>query len=83
MNPGVQARKNNHKRKIHPLILAKIKHLRLELCPNMGKAKVKKYLDKYCYDHGSPIYSESKIGRIIRDKKIYHHRQKFYHNGKM
>ena len=83
LNPGVQARKNNNKRKIHPLILAKIKYLRLELCPNTGKAKIKKYLDKYCYDHDLPIYSESKIGRIIRDKKIYHHRQKFYHNGKI
>ena len=28
-----------------------------------------------------PIYSESKIGRIIKEKKIYHYRQKVYHDG--
>jgi transposase InsO family protein len=49
----------------------------------MGKAKIKKNLDKYCNDNNLPIYSESKIGRIIKDKKIYHHRQKISHFGKI
>ncbi len=102
LNPGKQVRKNNNKREIHPTILKEIKKLRLEECPNMGKAKVKKNLDIFCKEYNErsitaasssssinsntkllkiPIYSESKIGRIIKEKKIYHHRQKIYHNG--
>jgi transposase InsO family protein len=81
LNPGKQVRKNNNKRIIHPLILKEIRRLRLEECPNMGKAKVKKNLDNYCKDNDLLIYSESKIGRIIKEKKIYHHRQKIYHDG--
>jgi transposase InsO family protein len=81
LNPGKQARYNTNKRVIDPLILKEIKRLRLKVCPNMGKAKVKKDLDKYCFKNSLPIYSESKIGRIIKEKKIYHHRQKIYHDG--
>ena len=83
LNPGSQTRKSNNKREIHQLILTEIKRLRLEVCPNMGKAKVKKNLDKFCPKNNLPVYSESKIGRIIKDKKIYHQRQKFYHNGQI
>jgi transposase InsO family protein len=81
--PGKTERKNKNKREIHPLVLKEIKRLRLEVCPNMGKTKVKKYLDPYCAANSLPIYSESKIGRIIKDKKIYHHRQKVYHDGRV
>ena len=83
LNPGNQARKNNNKRDINPLILKEIKRLRLEVCPNMGKAKLMKYLDIFCKKNKLPIYSESKIGRIIKEKKIYHHRQKVSHFGKI
>jgi len=83
LNPGSQARKHNHKREINPLILAEIKRLRLEVCPNMGKAKIKKDLDKFCAKNNLPVYSESKIGRVIKDKKIYHQRRKVYHNGQV
>ncbi len=83
LNPGKQARINNHQRQINPLILAEIKRLRLEVCPNMGKAKVKKNLDPYCRLNSLPMYSESKIGRVIKDKKIYHHRQKISYYGKV
>lgn len=83
LNPGKQARKNVNKRIIHPLILKEIKRLRLEECPNMGKEKVKKNLDIFCKKNKLPVYSESKIGRIIKEKKIYHHRQKVYHNGQV
>jgi len=65
------------------MILSEIKRLRLEVCLNMGKAKVKKYLDIFCGERNLPICSESKVGRIIKDKKIYHQRRKFYHNGKI
>lgn len=83
LNPGKQARINNHKREIHPLILAEIKRLRIDVCPNMGKTKVKKNLDIYCRRNNLPIYSESKVGRIVKDKKIYHHRQKVSHDGQV
>ena len=83
LNPGNQARIINNKREVHPLILKEIKRLRLEECPNMGKAKVKKNLDIFCKDNILPVYSESKIGRIIKEKKIYHHRQKISHFGKI
>jgi transposase InsO family protein len=83
LNPGTQARIQNNKRKINPLILKEVRRLRLEECPNMGKAKVKKNLDVFCKKNKINIYSESKIGRIIKEKKIYHHRQKVYHNGRV
>ena len=83
LNPGTQARINNNKRIVDPLILKEMKRLRLEECPNMGKAKVKKNLDIFCIKNKLPIYSESKVGRIIKDKKIYHHRQKVSHFGKI
>jgi len=83
LNPGNQARINNNKREIHPLILKEIRRLRLEECPNMGKGKVKKNLDIFCKNNHLSIYSESKIGRIIKEKKIYHHRQKVSHFGKI
>lgn len=80
LNPKSQARINN-KREIQPLALKEIRRLRLEICPNMGKTKVKNDLDIFCLENDLPIYSESKIGRIIKEKKIYHHRQKISHNG--
>ena len=49
----------------------------------MGKSKIKKNLDLFCQKNNLPIYSESKIGRIIKEKKIYHHRQKISHFGKI
>jgi len=83
LNPKSQARINKNKREVHPLVLKEIKRLRLEVCPNIGKGKIKVLLDKYCKDNNLPIYSESKIGRIIKEKKIYHHRQKISHFGKI
>ena len=82
LNPGSQARKHNNKRIINPLILKEIKRLRFDVCANMGKEKIKKDLDKFCNSNNLPIYSESKIGRIIKEKRIYHHRQKVTHFGK-
>lgn len=83
LSPGSQARKNNNRRLVDSLLLAEIKRLRLEVCPNMGKAKVKIFLDKFSEANGLAKLSESKIGRIIKDKKIYHHRQKVSHFGKI
>jgi len=69
LDSGETVRKNLNKRKINPLILKEIKRLRLEECPNMGKAKVKKNLDIFCKKNKLELYSESKIGRIIKWKK--------------
>jgi len=83
LNLGKTIRKNKNKRYIHPLILKEIKHLRLEVCPNMGKEKIKKYLDVFCKKNKLEVYSVSKIGRTIKEKRIYHHRRKVYHNGRV
>ncbi len=48
LNPRSQARINNNKRVIHSLILKEIRRLRLDVCPNMGKTKIKKDLDIFC-----------------------------------
>ena len=83
LSPGSQARKNNNRRIIDSLLLVEIKRLRLEVCPNMGKAKLKIFLDQFSEANGLTKLSESKIGRIIKDKKIYHQRQKVSHFGKI
>lgn len=83
LNPGSQARKNNNKRSVDSRIITEIKRLRLAVCPNMGKDKIKLFLDKFCRINGLAELSVSTIGRIIKDKKIYHHRQKVSHYGKI
>jgi transposase InsO family protein len=80
---GSQAPKNRRKRFVDQAIVAEIRRLRLEVCPNLGKAKVKIFLDKFCKKNRLAIISESKIGRIIKDKKIHHHRQKYSYFGKI
>ncbi len=54
LNPGSQARKNNNEMKIHPKLLAEIRRLRLEVCPNIGKAKVEIFLKKYSQKNVRP-----------------------------
>jgi len=83
LSPGSQARKNNNCRLVDSLLVNEIRRLRLEVCPNMGKAKIKIFLDQFSEANGLTKLSESTIGRIIKDKKIYHHRQKITHYGKI
>jgi len=83
LDPGSQAPINTRKRIVDPKIIKEIKRLRLEVCPNMGKDKIKIFLDIYCKDNKIKDISVSTIGRIIKDKKIYHHRQKVSHFGKI
>jgi len=83
LNPCSQAPIKKNKRKIHPLILKEIKRLRLEVIPNMGKDKIKIFLDIFCKENNIKNISSSTIGRIIKDKKIYHHRQKISHFGRI
>jgi IS30 family transposase len=81
LNPGSQAPHNTRKREVNPDIISEIRRLRLKVCPNMGKDKVKIFLDKFCAERRIDTISGSTIGRIINDKKIYHHRQKVSHFG--
>jgi len=81
LSPKSQAPKHKRKQAVDYRIVAQIKHLRFDVCPNMGKAKIKPELDEFCAQNSLPLISESKIGRIIQEKKIYHHRQKVSHFG--
>lgn len=83
LNPGSKARHTQEKRDIHPKMVAEIRRLRLEVCPNMGKDKVKIFLDPFCREQGLKKLSVSTIGRVIRDKKIKHHRIKVSHFGRI
>lgn len=83
LNPGKQERINKNKRTVDSRLIDEIRRLRLEVCPNMGKEKVKKDLNIFCKNNGLKFISESTIGRIIKDKKIYHHRQKVSYYGKV
>ena len=82
LNPGNQARKHQNKRWIDSKLTAEIRRLRLKVCPNMGKDKVEIFLRKFCSVNHLAKFSVSTICRIIKDKKIYHHRRKFSHFGK-
>jgi IS30 family transposase len=81
LNPQSQAPKARRKRIIDFRIIKEIRRLRLEVCPNMGKDKIKIFLDPFCKALNLKPVSASTIGRIIKDKKIYHHRQKVSHFG--
>jgi len=83
LDPGSQAPIRRRKRIVDYRIIAEIKRLRLEVCPNMGKDKVKIFLDQSCKENNLKTISASTIGRIIKDKRIYHHRQKVTHFGKI
>jgi transposase InsO family protein len=82
LTPKSQAPKVHRKRKIEPKIIAEITRLRMEVCRNLGKDKVKVFLDVFCEAEGFAKISSSTIGRIIKDKKIYHIRTKYFSNGK-
>ena len=81
--PKSTAPHRRRKRVIDYRIIQEIKRLRTEVCPNMGKDKVKIFLDQFCLKNELPVISASTIGRIIKDKKIYHHRQKVSHYGQI
>jgi len=83
LNPKSQARHTQQRREPNGQIVAEIRRLRTQVCPNMGKDKVKIFLDQACHQYGRKVISVSTIGRIIKDKKIYHHRQKVSHFGKI
>jgi len=71
------------KRYAEPKIIREITRLRTEVTPNMGKEKVKLFLDEFCEKEGITKKSASTIGRLIRDNNIFHHYKRIYHNGKI
>jgi len=83
LNPKSQAPLHRRKRLIDWRIIQEIRRLRNDVCPNMGKDKIKVFLDKFCQKNNLKSISASTIGRVIKDKKIYHHRQKISHFGKI
>lgn len=78
--PYPTAPKNTRKRIVHPKVFEFIKLLREEH-PRLGKEKIKPILDEYCLKEDLPIYSESKIGRIIKDARLFYQKNtRTYHN---
>jgi len=74
---------NTRKRIINSKIIEEIRRLRTKVCPNISKYKIKVFLDIFCKENNLNNISVSTIGRIIKDKNIYHHKQKIYHNGRI
>lgn len=65
---------------ISPEVLSFIKSLR-ESYPGLGKRKIKPILDDFCEAKNLPIYSEAKIGRIIKFYKLsYQKTGRVYHD---
>jgi len=61
-------------------VLSFLKTLRTDH-PSLGKRKIKPILDSFCEEEGLSIYSEAKIGRIIKFYKLFYQKQgKMYHN---
>lgn len=83
LNPCSQARHTQQRRNVDYKIVAEIRRLRFEECPNMGKDKIKRFLDDFCKKSGLKYISASTIGRVIKDKKIKYKRIKISHFGKI
>lgn len=69
-----------NKMRVHSLVLAYIKGLRQNHY-RLGKRKIKPLLDEYCQKNDLPIYSQAKIGRIIKKHHLFYQKQtRIYHN---
>jgi len=65
---------------VNPQVLPLLKALRQDH-PALGKRKVKPILDEFCKSKGLPIYSEAKIGRLIKFYKLFYQKSgRVYHN---
>ena len=65
---------------VNERVLIFIKSLR-EKYPNLGKSKIKIILDQFCLSEKLPLYSEAKIGRIIKFYKLFYQKTgRMYHN---
>jgi transposase InsO family protein len=78
--PYSTAPKRRRSMLVNEKVLLFIKSLR-EKYPNLGKTKVKIILDQFCLQEKLPLYSEAKVGRIIKFYKLFYQKQgKMYHN---
>lgn len=65
---------------VNSRVLLFLRSLR-EAHPRLGKRKIKPILDAYCKKEGLPIYSEAKVGRIIKFYHLFYQKAgKLYHN---
>lgn len=49
--------------------------------PKLGKRKIKPILDTFCLENSLPIYSEAKVGRLIKFYHLFYQKSgKMYHN---
>lgn len=78
--PNSTAPKTTRTMVVDPQVFVYIKHLR-NIYPRLGKSKIKPLLDKYSQENNLPLYSVSKIGRIIsRHHLFYQAKGRVYHN---
>lgn len=61
---------NYRQSKIHPLLVGYIKELRQD-CGNIGREKLKIFVDNYAVQIGVPTISERTIGRIISKYNLF------------
>jgi transposase len=73
--------KKTNQMRVHPKALSYLKKLR-EDHYRLGKRKIKPLLDEYCQKNDLPIYSEAKIGRIIKKYHLFYQKNtRIYHNS--
>ena len=72
-----------HKRRsdVNPKIIEFIKDIRKEIA-DIGKKKIKIFLDKYCQENNLKTISESTIGRIIKKNNFFFYKER-NHKGKL
>lgn len=69
--PGSTRPHNTRIQTVPVSIISFIRRLRQEY-PRMGKAKVKMFVDEFCYSCGIPTISESSIGRTIKRFNLFY-----------
>ncbi len=80
LKPYSTAPKRVRSIEVNPKVLSFVKALR-KVHPKLGKRKIKPILDSFCKKEGLPLYSEAKIGRIIRQFNFFYQTTgKAYHN---
>lgn len=66
--------KNKRKAKVDNLVIEFIKQIRLRY-GDMGKEKIKILLDEFCRNNNLKPTSASTVGRIIKRKNFYFHKE--------
>jgi transposase-like protein len=66
LNPKSTALNNKRKRQVDYRIVEEIKRLRLRVCSNLGKDKIKPFLDEFCFKQGLKTISSSTNRQRVR-----------------